>query len=62
MILDGICYPVIHFDRAILNVWSSPPVVGLFFFFFGEYLVLFTSTFVSGRQLTSTVSTLMLRY
>ena len=30
MILDGICYPVIHFGRVILYVWSSPPVVSIF--------------------------------
>ena len=29
MILDGICYPVIHSGRVILYVWSSPPVVSL---------------------------------
>ena len=30
MILDGICYPVIHFGRVILYAWSSPFVVSLF--------------------------------
>ena len=29
MILDGVCYPVIHFYRVILYVWRSPFVVSL---------------------------------
>ena len=63
MILDGICYLVIHFSRAILYVWSSPPAVSLFLSFLGEYLAIFTSTFfVLRRLLTSSVSLLMLFY
>ena len=43
MILDGVCYPVIHFCRVILYVvWCSQSVSD-------EYLVIFMSTFVSGR-------------
>ena len=59
MILDGICYSVIHFGRVIIYVWSSPPVVSLFL---AKYLVIFTSTFVLRRLLTSPVSPLMLCY
>ena len=36
MILDGISYPVIHFGRVILYVWSSTFTVS---FLFGKYLV-----------------------
>ena len=36
MILDGVCYPVILFGRAILYVGFSPPVFSLSL---GEYLV-----------------------
>ena len=30
MILDGVCYPVVHFGMAILYEWNGPPVVSLF--------------------------------
>ena len=52
LILDGVCYPVIHFCRVILYVWSSPPVVCVS----DEYLVISRRTFVFGRLKTFSVS------
>ena len=48
MILDGVCYSIIHLRRVILYVWRSTFVVSLFCSFPGDYLVVFTSKFVSG--------------
>ena len=53
MILDGVYYHVIHFCRVILYVWCSPLV---FSQSPDECLVTSTSTFVSGRISTSSVS------
>ena len=52
MILEGICYPVIQFGRVILSRLRIQS-------FLGEYLVVFMSTFVLRRLLTSPVSPLM---
>ena len=48
MILDGVCYPVIHFCRVILYVYGSPSYA-VCLSVSDEYLVISTSTFVSGR-------------
>ena len=44
MILDGVCYYVVHFCRVILYTWRSLFVVS----FLGKYLVTSTNTFLSG--------------
>ena len=51
MILDGVCYPVLHFCRVILYVWISPFVVSIF-----SDLYLTSSTFVLRHRLASLVS------
>ena len=56
MILDVICYAVIHFVRVILSVWCSPS----YSVFPDECLVIFTITFVSGCLQTPPVSSLQL--
>ena len=48
MVLDGVRFFSIHLYRVILYVWRSPFVVSLFWSFPGEYVVIFTITFVSG--------------
>ena len=48
MILDEVCYSVIHFCRVILYLWRSSFIVSLSWSFSDEYLVIFTSIFVSG--------------
>ena len=57
MILDAVCYPVIHFCRVILSRMIEPSYSQYFIDEFWSYLAsTLTSTFVSGRLQTSAVS------